>query len=68
VGALCIDIRQQKKINNNIGIVSLLNFVFFLGPCHQRFFLTLRLLFLAMLELGAPLGSFIEEALHKYSI
>src|SRR6218665_993765 len=32
------------------------------------FFLTLRLLFLAMLESGAPLSSSLEEALYKCSV
>jgi len=33
-----------------------------------EFFLTLRLLVLAMLESGAPLNSSLEEALYKCSI
>lgn len=47
---------------------SFLNFGFCLEPCHLRFFLTLRLLFLAVLESGVPLSSFLEEALYKCSI
>ena len=37
-------------------------------PCHLRFFLNLRLLFLAVLESGAPLSSSLEEALYKCSV
>src|SRR6218665_1749706 len=47
---------------------SLLNFGFSLETCHLRFFLNLTLLFLAMLESGAPLSSSLEEALYKCSI
>src|SRR6218665_1859733 len=47
------------------GMGSLLNFGFSLEPCRLRFFLNLRLLFLAVLESGAPLSSSLEEALYK---
>src|SRR6218665_611913 len=50
------------------GMGSLLNFGFSLEPCHLRFFLKLRLLFLAVLESGAPLSSSLEEALYKCSV
>ena len=50
------------------GMGSLLNFVFFPDPYHLCFSLTLKLLYLAVLELGAPLSSFLEEALYKCSI
>src|SRR6218665_3646796 len=51
------------------GMGSLLNFGFSLEPCHLRFFLNLRLLFLAVLESGAPLSSSLEEALlYKCSV
>src|SRR6218665_3654828 len=45
------------------GMGSLLNFGLCLEPGHLRFFLNLRLLFLAVLESGAPLSSSLEEAL-----
>ena len=48
------------------GMGSLLNFWFSLEPCHLRFFLTLRLLFLAVLESRAPLSSSLEEALYEW--
>src|SRR6218665_4027774 len=47
------------------GMGSLLNFGLCLEPCHLRFFPNLRLLFLAVLESGAPLSSPLEEALYK---
>jgi len=47
---------------------SLINFGFSLEPRHLRFLLNLRLLFLAMLESGAPLSSSLEEALYKCSV
>src|SRR6218665_1115503 len=50
------------------GMGSLLNFGLCLEPCHLRFFLNLRLLFLAVLESGAPLSSSLEEALYKCSV
>src|SRR6218665_1299134 len=50
------------------GMGFLLNFGFSLEPCHLRFFLNLRLLFLAVLESGAPLSSSLEEALYKCSV
>src|SRR6218665_1834326 len=50
------------------GTASLLNFVFLTEPLHLRFFLTLRLLCLTVLVLGALLSSFLEEALYKCSI
>src|SRR6218665_3968888 len=49
------------------GMGTLLNFGFFLEPCHLRFFFNLRLLFLAVLESGAPLSSSLE-ALYKCSV
>jgi len=39
-----------------------------LEPSHQKELLTLRLLFLAVLELEAPPSSFLEEALYKCSV
>src|SRR6218665_1212504 len=39
--------------------------IFPIEPCHLHFFLNLRLLFLAVLESGAPLSSSLEEALYK---
>ena len=50
------------------GTASLLNFAFLTEPFHLRFFLTLRLLCLTVLVLGALLSSFLEEALYKCSI
>jgi len=50
------------------GMGSLLNFGISIEPCHLRFFLNLRLLFLAVLESGAPLSSSLEEALYKCSV
>src|SRR6218665_1944226 len=50
------------------GMGSLLNFGSSLELCHLRFFLNLRLLFLAVLESGAPLSSSFEEALYKCSV
>ena len=40
----------------------------FIRTLSPAFFLTLRLLFLAVLESGAPLSSSLEEALYKCSI
>ena len=40
----------------------------FCGALSPAFFLTFRLLFLAVLESGAPLSRFFEEALYKCSI
>jgi len=54
-------------LENNIGI-GVINFGLCLEPCHLRFFLNLRLLFLAVLESGAPLSSPLEEALYKCSV
>ena len=51
-----------------IRTASLLNFAFLTEPLHLRFFLTLRLLCLTVLVLGALLSSFLEEALYKCSI
>ena len=48
------------------GTASLLNFAFLTE--RLRFFLTLRLLCLTVLVLGALLSSFLEEALYKCSI
>jgi len=42
----------------------MINFHIFPEPYHPRSFLTIRLLVLAALELGAPLSSFLKEALH----
>src|SRR6218665_2967854 len=50
------------------GTASLLNFAFLTEPLQLRFFLTLRLLCLTVLVLGALLSSFLEEALYKCSI
>src|SRR6218665_2300095 len=50
------------------GTASLLNFAFLTERLHLRFFLTLRLLCLTVLVLGALLSSFLEEALYKCSI
>ena len=50
------------------GMGSLLNLVFSLEPWHLSSFTISRLLFLAVLRLGAPLDSFLEEALYKWSI
>ena len=50
------------------GTASLLNFAFLTEPLHLRFFLTLILLCLTVLVLGALLSSFLEEALYKCSI
>ena len=50
------------------GMGSLLNFGFSLEPCHLHFILILRLLFLAVLEFGAPLSSSLEGALYTCSI
>jgi len=50
------------------GTDSLLNFAFLTEPFHLRFFLTLWLLCLTVLVLGALLSSFLEEALYKCSI
>src|SRR6218665_903159 len=47
------------------GMGYLPNIVFFLEPSHLRFFLTLRLLLLALLELGAHLSSFPENTLYE---
>src|SRR5688572_17413176 len=41
------------------------NFAFFLAPSLLCSFLTLKLFFLAVLESGAPLSSFLEGALYK---
>src|SRR6218665_2388284 len=41
---------------------------FSLEICHLRFFLNLRVLFLAVLESGSPLSSILEEALYKCSV
>src|SRR6218665_2382848 len=50
------------------GTASLLNFAFLTEPLRLRFFLTLRLLCLTVLVLGAFLSSFLEEVLYKCSI
>src|SRR6218665_819351 len=50
------------------GTASLLNFAFLTEPLRLRFFLTLSLLCLTVLVLGALLSSFLEEALYKCSI
>src|SRR6218665_2247799 len=50
------------------GMGSLLNFGLCLEPCHLPFFLNLRLLFLAVLESGAPSSSSLEEALYNCSV
>src|SRR6218665_2187992 len=50
------------------GMASLLNFAFSPEPCHLRSCLTLRILFLAVLELVSALGIFLEESLYKRSI
>ena len=48
-------------------MASLLDFVFLIEPCHLRFY-HLKTAILAVLELGAPLSSFLEEALYKCSM
>jgi len=50
------------------GMGSLLNFGFSLEPCQLRFFLTLRLLFLAVLESERLWVVLFEEAVYKCSI
>ena len=47
---------------------TVLHIVWYNHRCHLRSFLTLGLLILALLELGAPLVSFLEEALYDCSI
>src|SRR5688572_15968442 len=50
------------------GMASLWSFALFLGPSLPRSLLTLKRFFLAVLESGAPLSSFLEGALYKCSI
>ena len=50
------------------GVASLWSFALFLGPSLPRSLLTLKLFFLAVLESGAPLSSFLEGALYKCSV
>src|SRR6218665_200635 len=56
--------RAFSVVGHRPGTASLLNFVLFLEPCNLRFLtLGLRLPFLAVLELGAPLSNILEEVL-----
>src|SRR6218665_855136 len=50
------------------GTAFLLNFAFLAEPLRLRFFLTLRLLCLTVLVLGALLSSFLGGAVYKCSI
>ena len=59
---------EMRTMRVASGMGSRLNFGFSLEPCHLRFFLNLRLLFLAVLESGAPLSSSLEEAPYKCSV
>ena len=61
-------IRAFSVVGHQPGTASLLNFAFLIEPFHLRIFLTLRLLCLTVVVLGALLSSFFEEALYKCSI
>src|SRR6218665_1366128 len=56
-------VQKQRKCQNELLSYSLIT-----QPLRLRFFLTLRLLCLTVLVLGALLSSFLEEALYKCSI